>query len=95
MGVSRRRWWEPISSSMVAAEPGEGAPGASGMTSGGIAGMLKLMGFLRRLTAKDEGQTLTEYGLILFFIAVVAVFAVTLLGERVSEMFDEIRQALT
>ena len=73
----------------------KGAIRAPGTPSGGIVIMLKLKGFLRSLIARDEGQTLTEYGLILFFIAVVAVLAVTLLGERVSDMFDEIRAALS
>jgi pilus assembly protein Flp/PilA len=53
-----------------------------------------LVGFVRGLVTKEEGQTLTEYGLILFFIAVVAVGAVTLLGQKVSEMFDAIETAL-
>jgi pilus assembly protein Flp/PilA len=56
--------------------------------------MRRLKGFIRNLTAREEGQTLTEYGLILFFIAVVAVAAVTLLGGRVSTMFDDIRTAI-
>jgi Flp pilus assembly pilin Flp len=54
-----------------------------------------LVRFINGLRNRDEGQTLTEYGLILFFIAVVAVFAVTLLGERVAEIFDDIRTALS
>jgi len=54
-----------------------------------------LLGIVRRFLTREEGQTLTEYGLILFFIAVVAIAAVTLLGERVSEMFDTIRTALS
>jgi Flp pilus assembly pilin Flp len=54
-----------------------------------------LVGFVRRLLRKEEGQTLTEYGLILFFIAVIAIVAVTALGERVSEMFDYITTELS
>jgi pilus assembly protein Flp/PilA len=53
-----------------------------------------LVRFVSNLRNRDEGQTLTEYGLILFFIAVVAVAAVTLLGTRVSTIFDDIRTAL-
>jgi Flp pilus assembly pilin Flp len=56
--------------------------------------MIRLAGFVRRLLTREEGQTLTEYGLILFFIAIVAITAVTLLGERVSGMFEDIRAAL-
>lgn len=68
------------------------APGAA--STGGIVIMRRLKGFIKSFTAREEGQTLTEYGLILFFIAVVAVAAVTLLGGRVSTMFDEIRTAI-
>lgn len=56
--------------------------------------MKALVRFISNLRNRDEGQTLTEYGLILFFIAVVAVAAVTLLGTRVSTIFDDIRTAL-
>jgi len=57
--------------------------------------MGELIGFVRKLTADEEGQTLTEYGLILFFIAVAAVLAVTALGEQVVAMFDSITEALS
>jgi Flp pilus assembly pilin Flp len=56
--------------------------------------MRALFGFIRGLKNRDEGQTLTEYGLILFFIAIVAIIAVELLGGRVSDIFDEIRIAI-
>ena len=62
---------------------------------GGLVVMIGLVGFIRRLLTREEGQTLTEYGLILFFIAVIAIAAVTLLGERISGMFDDIRTALS
>ena len=57
--------------------------------------MSTLIGFMRRLTVDEEGQTLTEYGLILFFIAVAAVLAVTALGDQVVAMFDSITDALS
>jgi len=46
------------------------------------------------LTNREEGQTLTEYGLLLFFIAVVAIIAVTVLGENISVLFQSIADAL-
>ena len=60
-----------------------------------VIGVLRLVEFVRGLIRREEGQTLTEYGLILFFIAIVAIAAVTLLGERISGIFDDIRTALS
>ena len=57
--------------------------------------MLKLVQFIRGLIRQEEGQTLTEYGLILFFIAVAAVLAVTALGEQIVAVFDSITEALS
>ena len=40
---------------------------------------------------KDEaGASLVEYGLLLALIAVVAIVAIKLLGERVSENFSNV-----
>jgi pilus assembly protein Flp/PilA len=50
---------------------------------------------MRALFGREEGQTLTEYGLLLFFIAVIAIVAVTLLGENVSTMFSSIADSLS
>ncbi len=47
------------------------------------------------LTRREEGQTLTEYGLLLFFIAVVAILAVTFLGREISTLFSTIGTSLT
>lgn len=41
--------------------------------------MIKLLFVLRN---RQEGQTLPEYGLMLFFMALVAVAALTWLGNR-------------
>ncbi len=46
------------------------------------------------LTRREEGQTLTEYGLLLFFIAVVAILAVTFLGREISTIFSNIGTSL-
>jgi len=46
-------------------------------------------------TLKDEkGQALSEYGLILALVAVVAIGAVTLLGTNVSATLGTIASAL-
>ena len=56
--------------------------------------MRALVQFIRGLTSGEEGQTLTEYGLILFFIAVVAIVAVELLGTNVTAIFNSIANSL-
>jgi pilus assembly protein Flp/PilA len=43
---------------------------------------------------KEEGQTLSEYALILVLIAVVAIVAITLLGNQISAVLNSIAAAL-
>jgi pilus assembly protein Flp/PilA len=43
---------------------------------------------------REEGQTLTEYALILVLIAIVAIVAVTALGGQISNVFNAITGAL-
>ena len=43
---------------------------------------------------KQEGQTLSEYALILILIAVVAIVAVTLLGTQITSVLNTIASAL-
>ena len=38
----------------------------------------------------QEGQTLAEYGLILFLIAVVCVLALTFLGTQISTLLSNV-----
>ena len=47
-----------------------------------------------KLLRKEEGQTLSEYALILILIAVVAIAAVTLLGNQISDVLGQIAAAL-
>jgi pilus assembly protein Flp/PilA len=49
---------------------------------------------LKNLSAKEEGQTLSEYALILVLIAVVAIIAVTALGSQISSVLTSIGDAL-
>ena len=43
---------------------------------------------------REEGQTLTEYALILVLIAIVAIVTVMALGTQVAAVFETIRAAL-
>jgi len=54
--------------------------------------MLKLFTSLQLMLARaldeEEGQGLTEYALILALIAVVAIAALTLLGNKVTDVLN-------
>ena len=49
---------------------------------------------LRSFFAKEEGQGLVEYALILVLIAIVVIGILTLLGNRVSTVFSQIGSGL-
>ena len=49
---------------------------------------------LRNLVADEDGQALTEYGLILGLIAVVCVGALALMGTNVNNMLKSIASTL-
>jgi pilus assembly protein Flp/PilA len=40
--------------------------------------------------AREEGQTMAEYGLLIALIAIVVIGAVTLLGGKISTAFTDI-----
>ena len=49
---------------------------------------------LRSFFAKEEGQGLVEYALILVLIAIVVIGILTLLGKKVSTVFSQIDSGL-
>jgi pilus assembly protein Flp/PilA len=49
---------------------------------------------LHSFLAKDEGQGLVEYALILVLIAIVVIGVLTLLGGKVSQVFSSINSGL-
>ncbi len=49
---------------------------------------------LRSFFAKEEGQGLVEYALILALIAIVVIGVLTLLGEGVNEKLSTVNSAL-
>ena len=49
---------------------------------------------LRNFFAREEGQCLVEYALILVLIAVVVIGIVTLLGRRASTVFSNVNSGL-
>ncbi|MBP1702292.1 MAG: Flp/Fap pilin component [Chloroflexi bacterium] len=44
-------------------------------------------GFVYQLRTDESGQDLTEYGLLVAFIAIVVVVAIVIFGEEVSALF--------
>jgi len=55
---------------------------------------MKLYLWIRNLLRDEEGQTLTEYALILVLIAVAVIGVVTLLGTEIGNVLEEIRVGL-
>lgn len=53
------------------------------------------MDFLMNLWRDDEGQALTEYGLILALIAVVVIGTIALIGGQLEIAFKSILDKLT
>ena len=43
-----------------------------------------------RVRDREEGQALVEYALILFLVSVISIAILTVLGKRVSSVFNEI-----
>ncbi|MES9858484.1 MAG: Flp family type IVb pilin [Sedimenticola sp.] len=50
---------------------------------------------LQKLRQSETGATMVEYGLMVALIAVVALAAVTLVGQQVDETFDNVSTALS
>ena len=49
---------------------------------------------LRNFFAREEGQGLVEYALILVLIAIVVIGILSVLGKKVSTVFSEVDQGL-
>ena len=44
--------------------------------------------------SNEEGQTMGEYGLIIALVAVVIIVAITLLGTNLSQLWEELADAI-
>jgi len=56
--------------------------------------MLNLYVKARNLMASDEGATAVEYGIMVALIAVVIIAAVTLVGDQLAVVFEEVATEL-
>ncbi len=45
------------------------------------------MTFLKNLLSDEEGQDLVEYGLLISFVSIMAILALTTIGTKVSGYF--------
>jgi pilus assembly protein Flp/PilA len=56
--------------------------------------MLRLVTYLQSLRRREDGQDLLEYALLVALIAIVAVGAVTMAGQKVQTIFSDIAAAI-
>jgi pilus assembly protein Flp/PilA len=56
---------------------------------------LRIRNYVEGLLRQEEGQTLTEYALILVLIAIAAILAMTFLGNQISGIFSSIGATLS
>ncbi len=49
---------------------------------------------MKRFLCESEGQTLLEYGLLVSFIALVCIAILTLLGERIRNLFVSVNNSI-
>ncbi|RDU34657.1 Flp family type IVb pilin [Neobacillus piezotolerans] len=52
------------------------------------------MNLVTRLVKEEEGQALTEYGLIIGLVAVICIAAIGAMGSQISGLFNRIAAKL-
>lgn len=57
--------------------------------------MWKAWNKMQQWNRRDEGQGMVEYGLIIALIAVVAIVALTTVGQHISGLFSSVANNLT
>ena len=57
--------------------------------------MLKVTNAIRRFASDEEGAALADYGVLVAFIAIVAITAVTFFGSRISAKFSSLATSFT
>ena len=55
----------------------------------------RLTNAVRRFVRDEEGAALAEYGILVAFIAIVAITAVTFFGSRISSKFSQLATSFT
>ena len=57
--------------------------------------MAKATGVLRSFLKDEDGAALAEYGILVAFIAIVAIVAVTFFGSKISAKFSQYANTLS
>ena len=53
-----------------------------------------VMNWLAKFDTEEEGQGMVEYALILVLVSVVAIVALTAVGDNITAVFDSIKDSL-
>ncbi|MEO8578448.1 MAG: Flp family type IVb pilin [Gemmatimonadales bacterium] len=56
---------------------------------------MKATNAVRRFASNEEGAALAEYGVLVAFIAIVAITAVTFFGSKISAKFSSLATTFT
>ena len=56
---------------------------------------MKIQTALRRIHSNEQGASMVEYALLVVLIAIVAILAVTLAGEELSNTYSEIASGVS
>jgi pilus assembly protein Flp/PilA len=70
------------------------APVREGHLTKGGKQMIGMLRKVKELFVSEEGATATEYAVMLALIIIVAIAAITLLGEKVNNTFNNIANAM-
>jgi Flp pilus assembly protein, pilin Flp len=57
--------------------------------------MISIGRAVRSFVKDDEGAALAEYGILIAFIAIVAITAVTFFGRQISDKFTNVATSLS
>lgn len=57
--------------------------------------MVRVENFVKSFVKNEEGAALAEYGILVAFIAIVAITAVTFFGSRISAKFSQYATTLS
>lgn len=57
--------------------------------------MVRVERFVKGFARSEEGAALAEYGILVAFIAIVAITAVTFFGSRISAKFSQYATTLS
>ena len=57
--------------------------------------MVRLQKAVSNFVANEEGAALAEYGILIAFVAIVAIAAVTFFGTKISTKFSDIAGKFT